>query len=334
MTNPVLTLLNQEVVIGCNLDCIMCIGGNYRREHGLQFLSVEKLKEILDKIPTLKSFNLIGIGEPLLHPQWSEIMGLLNDRRLALTFTTNATLLNEENIKSIHPTAYIAISIDTLNPEAYKKVRGIELEGVLANVELLRKMKPHAHLFLNVVVIKQTVDDLNLLIPYAKKIRATIHLIHAKTHDQKKHDLFVPTKEQIKARIKEFKRKAYQNNVKYLRVEETPRQWTCIAPLTSLTVKLNGDVYSCCYVSSADYNFERFNNHTIHIPIEQYHIGNIFTDSIEELFHGKKMNHIRNIIQSSTTKNWSNFDELRKNADLDIEHEYCKICLNRWGMVC
>lgn len=334
MTESALTHIHQEIVIGCNLDCPMCIGGKYRREHGLQTLSLENLEKILDKIPTLKSFNIIGIGEPLLHPQWTEIVELLVKRNLALTFTTNITLFNEENIKPLHPTTYIALSIDSLNPEVYKEIRGVELKDTLAKVELLRKMKPHAHLFINALVLKQTVDDLNLFIPYAKKIGATIHLIHPMVYNQEDYDRFVPTKEQLKVRIKEFKRRAHQNKVKYLRVEAFPRQWKCLSPFYSLNVRLDGNAYSCCALSSADYDIEYFNNHTIRLPIKQYHVGNIFTDPIEELFHGEKMNNIRNVIQSFTTKNRDNFDELRKNADLTIEHEYCKICLNRWGMVC
>ena len=334
MMDPVLTHLNQEIIIGCNLDCPMCIGGNYRREHGLQLLSVERLEEIIDKIPTLKTVNIIGVGEPLLHPQWIEIMELLTKRNLALTFTTNTTLLNEDNIKAIHPTAYVALSIDTLNPETYKEIRGVELADTLERVALLRKLKPHAHLFINAVVLKQTIDDLNLFIPYAKKIGATIHFIHVMTYNQEDYERFAPTKEQLKARIKDFKRKAHQNNVKYLRVEEAPRQWECLSPLFSLTVRLNGDVYPCCYISSLDYNVEYFNGYPIHMPTEQYKLGNIFTDSVEELFNGEKINNIRNIIHSSTTKSWGNYEELRKKADLTLEHEYCKTCLNRWGMVC
>jgi len=334
MSTPVLTHLNQEIIVGCNLDCPMCIGGKYRREHGLQLLSVEKLEEIIDKIPTLKTVNIIGIGEPLLHPQWIEIMELLTKRNLALTFTTNTTLLNEDNIKALHPTAYVALSIDTLNPEVYKEIRGVELDDALERVALLRKLKPHAHLFINSVVLKQTVDDINLFIPYAKKIGATIHLIHVMTYNQESYERFVSSKEQLKARIKNFKRKAYQNNVKYLRVEDSPRQWLCLPPLFSLTVRLNGDVYPCCYISSLDYDVEYFNGHQIRLPTEQYKLGNIFTDSIEELFNGEKINNIRNIIHSSTTNNRSNYEELRKKADLTLEHEYCKTCLNRWGMVC
>ena len=162
MMTPVLTHLEQEIIVGCNLDCSMCIGGKYRKEHGLQYLTIDKLEEIIDKVPTLKTINIIGIGEPLLHPQWTEIMDLLMKRRLAVTFTTNGTLLTEENIKPIHPTAYVALSVDTLNPEAYKEIRGVELEDTLEKVALLRKMKPHVNLFINAVVLKQTIDDLDL----------------------------------------------------------------------------------------------------------------------------------------------------------------------------
>jgi len=334
MTPPVLTHLNQEIIVGCNLNCPMCIGGKYRRERGLQTLSLERLEEILDRTPTLKGINIIGIGEPLLHPQWIEIMEMLTKRNLALTFTTNTTLLNEENIEALHPTAYIALSIDTLNPEAYKEIRGVELEDTLKRVDLLRRMKPHANIFLNAVVMKQTINDLNLFIPYAKKIRATIHPIHVMTYNREGVERFVPTKEQIKAAISDFKRMAYKHNVKHIRVEDGPRQWMCLSPFFSLTVKIDGTVYPCCYLSSLDYEVEYFNNHKIQLPKEQYILGNIFTDSIEHLFNGEKINHIRETIQSSSIKSRDNYDELRQNADLTIEHEYCKTCLNRWGMVC
>lgn len=332
------TTLSLEITRYCNLVCPMCPA----RTHPVKpkHMPLEQVKEIIEKFTHLKAFNIIGWGEPLMYPQWIELMDYLNEHEIALTFTTNGTLFNEENIVPIHPRAYVAISIDSVDPDAYRKIRGVDVSKTVENIKLLRQLKPHVKLFFNTLVMNDTIDSLDQLLPLAKQVNANIKTSYPLTYNDRDFKRFYPKLKELRTKMKLFHRLAYNKyRLKIMQGLTEPKMRACIQPFDGIVVGINGETYSCCYAYSGkkeggllEQYREYYDNTYVNVPTGQYYLGNIFTDTVDEIFNGERMNNIRTTIMN--TPEIKNFKEARQQTNLLIPHKYCEICADRWGIIC
>lgn len=80
-----------EITKKCNLKCPFCPSKDVGRT---DYVSVESFKEIIDKIKLHTNMVYLHVlGEPLLHPQFSELIKICSDNMLQVRITTNGTLL-------------------------------------------------------------------------------------------------------------------------------------------------------------------------------------------------------------------------------------------------
>lgn len=78
-----------EITNSCNLNCPFC---DYPKGH--DFLSIDEIKDYLKQIkPYCNYVYLHIIGEPLLHPDFDEVLNTLDDMDMQLQLVTNGTLL-------------------------------------------------------------------------------------------------------------------------------------------------------------------------------------------------------------------------------------------------
>jgi cyclic pyranopterin phosphate synthase len=141
----------------CNLSCIYC--HREGEESPKDQLSGEDIAEILRVAAqfAIRSVKFTG-GEPLLRPDLSEIIRSVPDG-MESSLTTNGTLLADcaSGLKDAG-LRRVNVSLDSLNPETYKKITGIDrlddvLEGITAAVDAgLTPVK------LNMVVLKGVND--------------------------------------------------------------------------------------------------------------------------------------------------------------------------------
>ena len=123
----------------CNLSCIYC--HKEGEESPKEQLSGEEIAEILRVAAKfeIRSVKFTG-GEPLLRPDLLEIIRSV-PAGMESSLTTNGTLLadlafrlKEAGLRRVN------VSLDSLNPETYKKITGIDrlsdvLEGITAAIE-------------------------------------------------------------------------------------------------------------------------------------------------------------------------------------------------------
>ncbi|MFH1751932.1 MAG: radical SAM protein [archaeon] len=119
----------------CNSKCIMCqIPRTGRKE-----LSLEQIDLIFSKLEKLgiKECFVQG-GEPLLRKDFKEILNIISSHKIQPRLVTNGLLLNKEILEFLNSNNYsLTISLDTLKPELYFKLRGVKgLEKVLDNIKL------------------------------------------------------------------------------------------------------------------------------------------------------------------------------------------------------
>ena len=100
----------------CNLNCIMC--GQRVRKDGKQngvYIDKNHLKKFFSKMPEDLEVYLWG-GEPLLHPDFEEIVSFFLSKKAKVSINTNAFFLNKHlDFLSEKPIKSLIVSIDGLD---------------------------------------------------------------------------------------------------------------------------------------------------------------------------------------------------------------------------
>lgn len=159
--------LNLKLTDSCNLNCMMCgqVYSEYREENNK--LELEVLKKRIKEFPYIRYAYLFG-GEPFMYKEIEPLMQFLTENHIEIDMTTNGVLLDkyidrifDYNINSI------TVSIDTLNREKYKKIRGMDcFELVLNNIKKLAEkkrslnMSRRPRLNVNYVVMKDNLCEI------------------------------------------------------------------------------------------------------------------------------------------------------------------------------
>jgi len=122
-----LTLL---MIDKCNSKCVMC-GGGYFAHTGGRRLSVEKCERIFDHLrPRLLTTVMFGgAGEPLLNPEFGEIVALTRKRcpSAGLQVITNGIALTENVIEVLVAHRVDAlVSVNAATPETYRRIAQVD----------------------------------------------------------------------------------------------------------------------------------------------------------------------------------------------------------------
>ncbi len=130
-----------EITTRCNFTCGFCAG----RHMPQQDLSRADFNAILAQWPNLTAIEIQGEGEPLIHPDFFAL--LIDAKRrcpeAVLSTISNGSLFNASNIERLlqSPLNHLWISLETLNPLEFKRLRGGKLSRVLRGLRLLLAAK-------------------------------------------------------------------------------------------------------------------------------------------------------------------------------------------------
>lgn len=196
MELPVLKLprfLQIEPVGQCNLRCQMC-PIQFRKDGPPNgppaFMDFAVFTKLIDEFIGLQELHLQGLGEPMMHPRFFDMVHYASRRGIRVSTNTNLTLLNPRRAEScitsglaeIHP------SIDGATAATYERIRvRAHFDRVLANLQMLidakNRLKSEApEIRMIVVVMKQNVHELPDLVRLADRfgIRSIFvqHLCH------------------------------------------------------------------------------------------------------------------------------------------------------------
>ena len=132
--------LRISVTDRCQMRCLYCMpSGSVGELHQNEVLSLDEILRFVGAIESnfgLSKVHITG-GEPLMRPDIIELIEMLNCEGIAdLALTTNAQLLGEM-AWGLKRTGLrrINISLDSLNPETFRKLTGGELGRTLAGLE-------------------------------------------------------------------------------------------------------------------------------------------------------------------------------------------------------
>ncbi len=127
---------------GCNLRCCHCWIEPSAQSNNSVSLSLDLFKSIIDQAKPLglSSLKLTG-GEPLLHPQISEILDFIKIEELSLNVETNGVLCTKELAKKIVlcKNSFVSVSIDAASASIHDQIRGVggSFEGAKQGVRNL-----------------------------------------------------------------------------------------------------------------------------------------------------------------------------------------------------
>jgi len=282
-----------ELTNRCNLRCIHCIHPQMTRKKG--FMDFSLFKKIIDEVSSYKNLSMVsltGQGEPLLHPDFGEMIRYAS-KHCKTEVLTNATLLNEEKAREIleaEPYA-IGFSFDAPTKEIYEKIRrGANYEKTVNNIK-------------NFLTLKQKLR---------KKTRCTISIIkepltEGKIGDFKKWCNTLPfDRVRVNELINFFGDSdlAQTGKIKYDFVKkDLPRKkWSvCYTPWGMLAINWDGFVPACIL----DYN-------------QKFVVGNAYENTIMEIWNGDRMQEFRRALVER------NYEKIEHNGTL------CSNCSVLW----
>src|SRR3954464_8781930 len=136
--------LQVEPVGQCNLRCQMC-PIQFREDgppHGPPaFMEFETYVRLINEFGDLKHLHLQGLGEPLMHPRFFEMVTYAHNRGALVTTNTNLTLLNDRKAQLCVTSGLdvVHVSLDAATPEVYESIRvKSHYDRVLRNIERLQ----------------------------------------------------------------------------------------------------------------------------------------------------------------------------------------------------
>jgi MoaA/NifB/PqqE/SkfB family radical SAM enzyme len=120
--------LQLEPVGQCNLRCRMC-SIQFRRDGAPggppAFVAFERFVRLLEELPELSELHLQGLGEPLMHPRFFEMVRFAVARGVRVSTNTNGTLLGPRRAEECVTSglAELHVSIDGASAETYEAIR-------------------------------------------------------------------------------------------------------------------------------------------------------------------------------------------------------------------
>ncbi len=191
---PLPSYVQLEPVGQCNLRCEMC-AIQFRRDgppYGPPaFMSFDTFTRLVDGFKGLRDLHLQGLGEPMMHPRFFDMVEYAVRKGITVTTNSNLTLLTRGRAERAATSGLerIHVSIDGATAETYAsiRVRG-RLERVVRNVELLVETKarlerstPHLHLV--VVIMKRNLHELPDLVRLAARLSFEEIFVQHLCHD-------------------------------------------------------------------------------------------------------------------------------------------------------
>lgn len=186
--------LQVEPVGQCNLRCQMC-PIQFRRDgppHGPPaFMDFDLFTRLLDQFPDLQELQLQGLGEPMMHPRFFDMIELASTRGIKVSTNTNLTLLTPHRAERCITSglAELHASIDGATAATYEHIRvRARFDRIVANLEALGQRRaqlasPTPRIRMVVVAMRQNLHELPDLVRLARRLAIDSVFVQHLCHD-------------------------------------------------------------------------------------------------------------------------------------------------------
>jgi len=312
---PLPQYLYIEVTNRCNLRCRTCV--QYRgMKESPRDLSMEEVRRIADQAVGLKRAVLHGIGEPLLNAELPRMIRYLKERGVTVLFNSNGHLLSAEWAGELISGGLdeLRLSLDAATEFTYSRIRSSEhFPGVIGNIEMLIRMRNENHLSRPTVSAwmvgtRENVRDLPDMILLASRVgidevylQRLVYPMDGPGHGlASRENAISGFREEIREIVERSMSLSLSLGVRLMASgltipseslrsrsrEEAP--WRrCRRPWETAYVTASGNLLPCCIspFSTLDY--------------DSLILGNIFEQSLDQIWRGGKYIELRRRLQSS-----------------------------------
>jgi MoaA/NifB/PqqE/SkfB family radical SAM enzyme len=256
------------------------------------FMDYELFLQVLDDLPTLRELHLQGLGEPMMHPRFFDMITAATARGIEVTTNSNVTLLTRQRAERCVTSglAMLHVSLDGATAETYERIRARgRFDRVMRNLEHLRDAKrdlgselPRVRMVM--VVMRQNLTELPAVVSLADELGVDTMFVQHLCHDFGEADLpghYAPMRDFVARQtltgsdpvivervFDEARRRAMALGVELRlpRVEprehspDTPGPTRCSWPWHGPYVSYQGFSMPCCMIATPDRgNFGRVN---------------------------------------------------------------------------
>jgi radical SAM protein with 4Fe4S-binding SPASM domain len=311
------TYLQVEPVGQCNLRCQMC-AIQFRQDgppYGpLAFMDFAEFTRLIDQFTRLQHLHLQGLGEPMMHPRFFDMVAYAAGKGIEVTTNSNLTLLNERRAKACVESGLHAlhVSIDGATAETYERIRArAHYDRVIRNLGLLREARAAAgselpHVRMVMVVMRQNLHELPDLVRFAQEWEMESLFVQHLCHDFGEASLpahYRPMREFVQEqtlleedphRVAHYFGLAREMAAELgvdLRLPRTqprahppgtPGRTRCSWPWDGAYVSYSGETMPCCMVSTPD----------------RANMGNMAKDGVEAVWNGEVFQAFRDRLAS------------------------------------
>jgi radical SAM protein with 4Fe4S-binding SPASM domain len=268
--------ISIEPTTSCNLRCPQCPSGlrSFSRETGM--LSIATNKRIIDELTsTLTYITYYFQGEPYLNPDFLEMVSYANQKKIYTSTSTNAHYLSPENCERTIQSGLskLIISIDGTTQESYSKYRiGGILEKVIEGTKNMMLAKKAANIsnpwvIWQFIVFSHNENELEDVKKLAQDCGVDeLQIKTAQIYDFANGSELMPKNEEYSRYVLNGPSFRIKNKL----LNHCWRMWQgCV-------FTWDGDLVPCCFDKDA-----------------KHKMGNIFTQSFEEIWEGPAYNSFR-----------------------------------------
>ena len=320
MDSPPLPRFVQIEPVGqCNLQCRMCpVQFRPDGHHGPPaFMSFDTFCALLDQFDDLAELHLQGMGEPLLHPHFFDMVSHAARRGIRVSTNTNMTVMTEEQATCavLSGLDVMHVSIDGASAATYEAVRiGARFDKVLRNLGRLvaarrRLDSTSPRIALVAVLMRSNLADLPALVRLAADAGADSLAVQQLCHDFSESTLparylsmreFVETemlaeadRELAEAVFAEARAEAARLGLPLhlprrlaprAHAADVPGPQRCDWPWRGAYISYDGKAMPCCMVATPD----------------RIHFGDVAADGIRPVWENDAYNDFRARLSSPT----------------------------------
>lgn len=243
-----------EPTTSCNLRCPECPTGMQSLSRNKGNMDIEIFRKVIDKLsPDLIYLTLYFQGEPMLNPQFHEMVRIARKQHIFVATSTNGHFLDDNNVNEIIKSGlnHLIISLDGLDQETYEKYRvkgSLQkvTEGVKRLVDAKKKAKSASPFIeLQFIVMRHNQHQMQQMREFARQSRVDkLSFKTAQVYNLNIENTIIPT-------LKDQSRYRKSSDGSWVQAKKIRNR--CHRIWSSIVITWDGRVVPCCYDKNADH---------------------------------------------------------------------------------